>query len=29
MPALQEVLPGHFVYCSDSELKAYRASLEK
>ena len=27
MPSLQEVLPGHFVYCSDSEMKAYRAEL--
>ena len=27
MPSLQEVLPGHFVYCNDSEMKAYRAEL--
>ncbi len=28
-PVMQEVVPGHFVYCSASELKAYREDLAK
>ncbi len=28
-PAMQEILPGHFVYASDSEAKMYREELEK
>ena len=27
MPSFREVLPGHFVYCSDSEMNAYREEL--
>ena len=27
MPSFREVLPGHFVYCSDSEMNAYRKEL--
>ena len=26
-PVMQEVLPGHFVYCSDSECERYRAEF--
>ena len=27
MPAQREVRPGHFVYCNEAELKAYREAL--
>ena len=27
-PSLQEVVPGHFVYCSDSEKEAYLKELD-
>ena len=27
-PRMQEVVPGHFVYCSDSELARYREELQ-
>ncbi len=27
-PKMQEILPGHFVYCSDSEAESFRDSLD-